>query len=74
MDDAKWHLTMLAVTGSGGTMRQPKMIAYLALAIVALFAGFTIYTRLHQGCHFQGGRRGGWNCASSAPVAPWSRP
>ena len=55
-------------------MRQPQMIAYLALPVVALFAAFTIYTRLHAGCQFHGGRRsGGWTCPSSAPAAPSSR-
>jgi len=51
------------------------MIAFLALGVVALFAAFTIYTRLQAGCHFHGGwrRRGGWTCASSAPAAPSSR-
>jgi len=52
-------------------MPRPQMIAFLALGLVALFAAFTIYTRLQAGCHFHGGRRsGGWSCASSAP---WSR-
>jgi hypothetical protein len=55
-------------------MPRPERIAIVALVVVALFAAFTIYTRLQAGCQFHYSRRnGGWNCAASPPagrVAP----
>jgi hypothetical protein len=56
-------------------MQRAQLSAYVALAIVALFAAFTVYTRLHDGCHFHGGRRqGGWDCAHPASAAIPARP